>query len=329
MLSPPGAKKTLRARIAVDPSKSPFVGHDGESMERVKRVYVSVPRDFHLDESQRILKHVILDKLQSKGLAPQEFMVSGLPLRTPYTFDAVRDIMARCHGVLILAFARWRDPSGGEKWLAMPTVWNHFEGAFAMALKKEMLVITEQNVAQDGITYVGGGQIVLSAPTGAGQEWLEAGYAKPQIDAWIDAVKNTKDVFLAYSTKGRGTANDIQKFLSARGVSVLDWEMHFAPGATILDELVEASRSCLGAIMLLTKDDNFLGDENYAAPRDNVIFEMGLFMEGKGRERVLVVREEGAKMPADIGGGIYLSLKDRNDIAPIQMRLLDFVEKRI
>jgi predicted nucleotide-binding protein len=56
---------------------------------------------------------------------------------------------------------------------------------------------------------------------------------------------------------------------------------------------------------------------------------MGLFMEGKGRERVLVVREEGAKMPADIGGGIYLSLKDRNDIAPIQMRLLDFVERRI
>jgi predicted nucleotide-binding protein len=49
----------------------------------------------------------------------------------------------------------------------------------------------------------------------------------------------------------------------------------------------------------------------------------------KGRERVLVVREEGAKMPADIGGGIYLSLKDRNDITPIQMKLLDFFEKRI
>jgi hypothetical protein len=69
--------------------------------------------------------------------------------------------------------------------------------------------------------------------------------------------------------------------------------------------------------------------ESVAAPRDNVIFEMGLFMEAKGRERVLVVREEGAKMPADIGGGIYLSLKDRNDITPIQMKLLDFVQKRI
>jgi hypothetical protein len=34
--------------------------------------------------------------------------------------------------------------------------------------------------------------------------------------------------------------------------------------------------------------------------RQRVIFEMGLLMEGKGRERVLVVRE-GAKSPAILG----------------------------
>src|SRR5689334_12710540 len=98
-------------------------------MERIKRVYVSVPRDHNLDESQRILKHSILAKLRANRLEPQEFQVSGLPLRSAYTFDAVRDIMSRCHGALILAFARWRDPSGSGG-IAMPTVWNHFEGAF-------------------------------------------------------------------------------------------------------------------------------------------------------------------------------------------------------
>jgi predicted nucleotide-binding protein len=56
---------------------------------------------------------------------------------------------------------------------------------------------------------------------------------------------------------------------------------------------------------------------------------MGLFIQEKGRERVLIVREKGAKMPADVGGGIYLSLKDRTDIATIQMKLLDFITKRI
>jgi predicted nucleotide-binding protein len=235
--------------------------------------------------------------------------VSGLPLRSPYTFEAVREIMARCHGALILAFARWRDPSGAES-VAMPTVWNHFEGAFALALKKEILVITEKNVAEDGITWAGGGQIILGAPSDAGPKWLEMTYAKRQIDAWIDAVKGMDDVFLAYSTKARATANDIGKFLTSRGVSVRDWEIDFAPGETILDELLEASKRCLGAIMLLTRDDEVLGgQESFAAPRDNVIFEMGLFMEAKGRQRVLVVREQGAKMPADIGGGIYLPLK--------------------
>ena len=197
-------------------------------MERLKRVYVSVPRDHNLDERQRILKRSILDKLRSSGLEPQEFQVSGLPLRSPYTFDAVRDIMARCHGAIILAFARWRDPSGGER-IAMPTVWNHFEGAFGVALRKEILVITEENVA-DGITWAGGGQIVLRAPAVAGPEWLETEYAKTQIDAWIEAVRGTKDVFLAYSTKARATANDIHKFLSDRSVSVLDWGNQFCTG---------------------------------------------------------------------------------------------------
>src|SRR6266567_468207 len=95
---------------------------------RFKRVFVSVPRDHNLEAPQRALKHAILIDLRSKGLEPQEFQVSGLPLRLPYTFQAARDIMARCHGALILAFARWRDKSADG--LAIPTVWNHFEGAF-------------------------------------------------------------------------------------------------------------------------------------------------------------------------------------------------------
>ena len=211
----------------------------------------------------------------------------------------------------------------------MPTVWNHFEGAFAVAMRKEILVITEENVAQDGITWGGSGQIILYAPSDAGPEWLDRPNPALHIEAWTEAVKRTHDVFLAYSSKARDVANDISKFLSSKGVTIRDWELDFAPGATILTELNEATRGCLGAIMLLTKDDEFMGEENYAAPRDNVIFEMGLFMEAKGRERVLVVRERGAKMPADIGGGIYASLDDRKNISTIHTKLLDFVEKRI
>jgi Predicted nucleotide-binding protein containing TIR-like domain len=296
-------------------------------VERPKRVFISVPRDNNLDEGQRVLKGAILNLLVERQIEPQEFHVSGLARRKPYTFDAVRDIMGRCHGALILAFARWQDPSARQS-LALPTVWNHFEGAFAIALKKEILVIKERNVAEDGITWPGGGQIILFAPDGATPDWLKLPEPRTQIDAWIDAVKEAKDVFLAFSGKSRTTANDIQNFLNSQGVSVLNWEIDFSPGPTIMEELTEAARSCLGAIMLLTKDDALEGEDNWA-PRDNVIFEMGFFMQEKGRDRVLVIREKGAKMPADIGGGIYLPLQDRNDIKPIHTKLLEFIKKRI
>jgi len=296
--------------------------------KKKKRVYVSVPRDHNLDERQKEIKYAIKQQLRENDLEPQEFQVEGLPRRTAYTFDAVGDIMRRCHGALILGFARWRDPAGDQR-VAMPTVWNHFEGAIAIAMQKEILVITEENVANDGITWDGGGQIVIRAPSDAGPAWLGESYAEHQISAWIEAVQNVRDVFLAYSTKARATANDISKFLTARGVSVMDWELDFAPGAAILDELMGAVKNCIGAVMLLTKDDEYFGAETYAAPRDNVIFELGMFMEARGRDRVLVIREQGAKMPADIGGGIYVSLKDRNDIEPIKGKLIDFIEKRL
>lgn len=298
-------------------------------MDRNKRIFVSVPLDHNLDDRQRMLKGAILANLRQKGLEPQEFQVSGLPLGSPYTFEGVREIMSRCHGALILAFGRWRDSERGAD-LMLPTVWNHFEGAFAIAMRKEILVITERNVAEDGITWFGGGHIVLSAPLDATPAWLEATYVKTQIEAWVDRVKDKNDVFLGYCTGARATAIDIGRFLRSRGVSVKDWEIDFTAGGVILDELLAASKNCLGAIMLLTKDDELVkGGENVAAPRDNVIFEAGLFMNAKGRERVLVVLEQGAKMPADIGGGIYLPLKNRDDISGIQIRLLDFIDRRI
>ena len=46
----------------------------------------------------------------------------------------------------------------------------------------------------------------------------------------------------------------------------------------------------------------------------------------KGKENVLIIREEGSKMPADLGGDIYASLTDRKEIAPIERTLRAFLE---
>ena len=60
------------------------------------------------------------------------------------------------------------------------------------------------------------------------------------------------------------------------------------------------------------------GTERLAAPRDNVIFETGLFLNARGRDRVMIIREGNAKMPADLGGIIYASLPSRTDPVAIK-----------
>ena len=79
-------------------------------------------------------------------------------------------------------------------------------------------------------------------------------------------------------------------------------------------------------IFLFTKDDK---GEFADAPRDNVVFEAGFFASAKGKERVLIVREEGSKMPADLGGDIYALLEKHSDIESVKPVLKSFIEKRL
>jgi hypothetical protein len=64
-------------------------------------------------------------------------------------------------------------------------------------------------------------------------------------------------------------------------------------------------RRCVGAVIVslprwtLPSQD---GHTTQAVPRDNVVFEAGYFIRAKGKDRVLIVREAGAKTPADLGG---------------------------
>lgn len=56
------------------------------------------------------------------------------------------------------------------------------------------------------------------------------------------------------------------------------------------------------------------------------MLEAGFFMSAKGKFRVLMVREKGSKIPADLGGDIYASLEDKSDITPIEASIRTFTE---
>lgn len=103
---------------------------------------------------------------------------------------------------------------------------------------------------------------------------------------------------------------------------------------------VPAGRLCSGGIFLFTRDDAYMEPASQhtqrwlfkwpqrtevAIPRDNVVFEAGFFIGSKGKRRVLVVREDGAKMPADLGGDVYAALADRHNIDPIKGLIKRFI----
>jgi len=137
-----------------------------------------------------------------------------------------------------------------------------------------------------------------------------------------------RDVFLDYSSSSEGTAQNLKRLLEDDlKVTVLDWKTDFSPSCFILQQIEEAAARCSAGIFLFVKDDPITHETQAykAVPRDNVVFEAGYFIHAKGKEHVLIVLENGAKMPADLGGDIDAPVDDKSDIEPIKEMVRKFV----
>jgi predicted nucleotide-binding protein len=89
--------------------------------------------------------------------------------------------------------------------------------------------------------------------------------------------------------------------------------LHELPkGSRTIIEVLETVGSNVGfAIVLLTGDDEggISGGGNLQMrARQNVIFELGLFIAMLGRERVAVLYEPGVELPSDLHGVLYTPL---------------------
>lgn len=290
------------------------------------RVFISVPFSRNLSSNHAQMKDWIFDTVQRQGFETQCFGESGIPQYMSWTFDTVQEIMSKCQGAIILGFPRWHCYED----INFATEWSHYEGALALSLKIPTLIIKDSDVANRGILYSGGGHHIEFLPPNVDTLWFENDPFKSSFNHWAKQVNSRYHVFFGYSSQAKNTAQSILLFLNKQNIKVKDWSMDFQSAGTILDEIQRAADESLGGIFLFTKDDELKsGDLSYAAPRDNVIYEAGFFTNSKGRERVLIIREEGAKMPADVGGAIYLSLKDRNDTSTIETQLMKFIQDRL
>src|SRR5208337_977973 len=293
-----------------------------------KRVFISATGNKRLDQRRLLLKAAILAKIRLAGYEPQEFWESGIPENLAWNFENVDRVMQKCVGAVVFGFPRWTisEPSCETRLVGE---YNHYEGAVALTYGLPVLLLAEQGVENRGVVWTGGGRTITYVPENADENWVNDPDFTKRFNAWLRELGARKDVFLGYCSKSAGTAAQIQLRLEKLGASVLNWAMDFRAGVSILSEIEKARAACSCGVFLFSEDDHLEGTPVGAAPRDNVVFEAGYFMCSKGPERCLIVRHGEAKMPADVGGAIYVHLGKYADVSTIEGLLSDFIVRNL
>jgi hypothetical protein len=131
-----------------------------------------------------------------------------------------------------------------------------------------------------------------------------------------------------------GSSGQQEKLLEAltRGLEEIarvdPWTTSFNPGTTTLERLVELAHQVDFAAFVFARDDwtspssgaSSAPAARQASPRDNVVFEAGLFGGTLGMRRTFILHSNGAKLPTDLLG---LTSIRYGETTPSQMRVIN------
>lgn len=123
-------------------------------------------------------------------------------------------------------------------------------------------------------------------------------------------------IFIGSSSEGLSIAEHVQLGLDRDADCVIWNQGVFGFGLSILETLVDKAPSFDYAILVLSPDDLVLkrGREG-VIPRDNVLFELGLFIGALGRKRTFIVhcRDDQIELPSDLSGISSATFRRRQD----------------
>lgn len=123
-------------------------------------------------------------------------------------------------------------------------------------------------------------------------------------------------VFIGSSTEGLKIAEYVQARLS-ESADVTIWNQGvFEAGDSYLGSLLKAATEFDFAILVLTKDDVLqTRGTSQEAPRDNVMFELGLFLGALGRSRTFFLHDKNSppKIASDLAGIVGVTYSARED----------------
>lgn len=123
-------------------------------------------------------------------------------------------------------------------------------------------------------------------------------------------------IFIGSSTKTRSVAEKIREGLKGLDAEIQVWSDPgtFPASSTFIETLTCAARKSDFAVLVFGKDDVVTSrGKRQFAPRDNVVFESGLFIGSTARERTLILRPRNAKLKilTDLSGVTLLEFQKR------------------
>jgi CRP/FNR family cyclic AMP-dependent transcriptional regulator len=135
---------------------------------------------------------------------------------------------------------------------------------------------------------------------------LAMGERLRQRTAFIRTKNETPIAFIGSSREALSIADGIQAGLAGKAILVRVWRQGiFKPSNFPLEDLEQELEQADLAVLVFGPDDKVLSRRIFrSAPRDNVVFETGLFMGALRRQRTLIVKSRriNLKLPSDLFG---------------------------
>lgn len=123
-------------------------------------------------------------------------------------------------------------------------------------------------------------------------------------------------LFIGSSSEGLSVAQHLQVELEGDAECTVWTQGTFGPSKNTLDSLIDVARDINFAALVLTPDDLITKrDKHGRSPRDNVLFELGLFTGALGKRKVFFVycRDEPIELPSDLAGTTAVTYRARSD----------------
>lgn len=135
---------------------------------------------------------------------------------------------------------------------------------------------------------------------------------------------NKPRIFLGSSGKQAQLLDVLTKALED-SCHVEPWMTSFNPGTTTLERLLELTREVDFAAFVFAQDDwtsaspstTLESELGLASPRDNVVFEAGLFGGVLGMRRTFILHAKGSKLPTDLLGLTCVRYDEANTAAEL------------